>query len=166
MELKYFIIGIIINLLIIIYGKKTLINKNKVITDEYDFILVKNSIWDLTLAFILLVISLTCIVCIILYIPKNHWFNVFAFFIALGAVVSAIMLIHLYRTSKLKYNKEVIIKNNETYAINQVLRINKKKKFFIPMFEVDFDKSKSIIVNSLSQGSIPFIQFIRKENGL
>jgi hypothetical protein len=76
------------------------------------------------------------------------------------------MLIHLYRTSKLKYNKEVIIKNNETYAINQVLRINKKKKFFIPMFEVDFDKSKSIIVNSLSQGSIPFIQFIRKENGL
>ena len=38
--------------------------------------------------------------------------------------------------------------------------------FFIPMFEVDFDKSKSIIVNSLSQGSIPFIQFIRKENGL
>jgi len=166
MELKYFIIGIIVNVLIIIYGKKTLTNKDKIITDEFGFTQVKNSIWDITFAFILLIISITCIVCVILYIPKNHWFNGFAIFMALGAGISGVMIIHLYRIAKLKYNKEVVIKNNETYSINQVIKINKTKKYFIPMFELIFEKSEPIIINSLSQGSTPFIQFIKKENGL
>lgn len=166
MELNYFIVGIIVNVLLIVYSKRTLINKDKIITDKFGFTQIKNSIWDIILGFFSLVIFLTCIVCVIFYIPKYHWFNGFALFMALGAGISGVMLIHLYRIAKLTYNKEVIIKNNETYSINQVIKINKTKKYFIPMFELIFEKSEPIIINSLSQGSTPFIQFIKKENGL
>lgn len=162
MEVKYLIIGILVNVLLVFYGKNTLSNKKKIIRNSEGFYLVKNSFIDIILATILIIISIIFMLFVIFYIPKNHWFIIFATLISLLSLYIGVVLIYLYKSASLKYNDEIIISNQSIYLIDDITEINPTRKLLINGYDVKFKDRKSIHISSISQGSTVLISKLKK----